>query len=380
MKPSAVHLILAIFCFSLLIFPIRGAQQNVQVISSQGAINGGEKLGWLHTDGRYIKNKQGRTLYFVGATHPLMHTPGSGEPYWDARADPIPFATRMKELGVTWVRLCLGARFWYGEAGGFTALGGDPALYRATIDAFVKELTDRGIYCMVGCMGHEYAGELNADNPTNWLNYLSDLANRYINNPGMCGIYVFNEITLSGVTQDRIRNYHYQAAQMLHAINPNLLIVIDANPIGGWGIDSWWITHQLPQVVYSWHQYPWQDYYYAHSQFATEYANGNYATAKQLWEQVLYDRYFKYSQEHNMCLMCEEFGFNDDSTLNPGDKYWNPGWPQIQHDFIGLLNKYGHSWNQYCWWKNTGENYGLAEDSDYYTLSPVGEVWAQYLH
>jgi hypothetical protein len=61
------------------------------------------------------------------------------------------------------------------------------------------------------------------------------------------------------------------------------------------------------------------------------------------------------------------------------DKYWNPGWPQIQHDFMNLLNKYGHSWNQYEWWRNTGENYGFAKDSDYYTLSPVREVWAQYL-
>jgi len=46
---------------------------------------------------------------------------------------------------------------------------------------------------------------------------------------------------------------------------------------------------------------------------------------------------------------------------------------------MDLLNKYGHPWNQYCWWVYTGSNYGLAEESDYCTLSPVGEIWAQYL-
>jgi hypothetical protein len=278
----------------------------------------------------------------------------------------------MKELGVTWVRLCLNAKHWLGQAP-----GGDPELYKSTIDAFVKELTDRGIYCIVGCMGHEFAGDLNADNPANWLNYLQDLANRYKNNPGMCGIYIFNEISLSGVTRDRVRIYQYQAIEQLHSVNPNLLVVVDAVYDGA--IDDWWVTHQLPNVVYSWHNYPWQYYYYGPTQFAIEYANGNYTLAKQLWEQFLYPRYFKYSQEFNMCLMCEEFGFNDYSLQKEGDKYWNPGWPQIQRDFMDLLDKYGHSWNQYVWWRNTGENYGLAQDSDYYTLSPVGEVWAQYL-
>ena len=88
---------------------------------------------------------------------------------------------------------------------------------------------------MVGCMGHEFADDLKNDNPTNWINWLSELANRYKENPGMCGIYVFNEISFSEVPVDKQRIYQYQACQALHVINPNLLLVVDAARVNNQG-------------------------------------------------------------------------------------------------------------------------------------------------
>lgn len=331
----------------------------------------------MHTDGRFIKDEYNRTIHFVGATEAQTAWGNPATyPYYRHEADPKPMAQRIKELSVKWVRLCVTYTYWIDPS---TDSNGKS--YKDWIDDYVREFTTRGIYCMVGCMGHEFASDLKNDNPTNWLNFLKELANRYISNPGMCGIYVFNEIHLSGMPVNEQRFYQLQAVQELHSINPHLLVVVTTDRAGNQGFDSWWLNQTQPNIVHSWHQYPWQDYYYADPPcpHAQAYADGNYTLARQLYESYLYDRFFKYSEEYDICMMCEEFGFNDNSTLKVGDKYWNPGWPQIQIDFMNFLEKYGHSWNQYCWWIYDGANYGLANVSDYYTLSPVGKILAQYL-
>lgn len=347
----------------------------MQVISSQGLINLGDgNLGWLHTDGRYIKDASGGIVNFVGTTEAqtTWANPATYQ-YWKHGGDPIPMAERMAELGVTWVRICVTYGKWIDPT-----TDADGKSYKDWIDDYVREFTSRGIYSMVGNMGHEFT---DPDNLTPWLNFLTELANRYKDNPGMSGIYIYNEPPSPPFSLDVWHQVAPLGAQAVHDANPNLLILVHGDLPNREGIDPYWISNPIPiaNVVYVFHDYFWQNLFYDHRDFAENYASGNYELAKQQMEQSMYDRYFKYAVEYNICIMNEEFGFNDDSRLQPGDMYWTPGYPQSVYDYMDLMEKYQVPWNQYCWWVNNGESYGLAQESDYYTLSPVGEIWTQGL-
>jgi hypothetical protein len=251
--------------------------------------------------------------------------------------------------------------------------------YKDWLDDYVRELTSRGIYCWIANMGNEFLTDA-PDNPTPWLNFLTEIANRYKDNPGMCGISIWNEVPLTEIGYNTWYTWANLAAEAINDANPNLLILVRAYHPNRQGIDPHWADNpiQVPNVVYYYHSYYWHYYYYGHEDFAESYAAGNYTLAKQQMEQTFYDRFWKYAVEHDMPIMCEEFGFN--GGLSPAGKgYGNePGWPRCQIDFMDLHEKYQIPWNQYDWWVKTDENYGLAED-DYHTLSGVGEIWSQYL-
>ena len=365
MKLSVVHSLVAIFFVSLLVFPILGQQQNVQVISSQGGINGGGKLGWLHVDGRWIKDESNNTISFTGTTLATTAWIWDTHEYWNHAQDPIPMANRMADLGVTWVRITISRQFWIDQEIG--------ASYKDLIDRYVREFTLRNVYCTVGLMSHDILG----DDQAIWLDFLAELATRYIDNPGMCGIYIYNEPQTPPYYADVWHEWANLGAQTIHNINPSLLILLHGNL---WQdpsrIDPYWVTNPIPvpNVVYLYHHYFWQEWWYAHRDFAESYEAGNYALAKQQMEAALYDRYWKYAVEHNLCIMNEELGFNDPVDASPTDMGYSPGFPQCMHDYLELHNKYSIPWNEYAWFQG---GYGL---SDAVNLNNVGEIWVQYLN
>jgi len=60
-------------------------------------------------------------------------------------------------------------------------------------------------------------------------------------------------------------------------------------------------------------------------------------------------------------------------------EYFEPGWPQVMHDFLQILNKYDCNWSYYAWWgARYNGGYGLVQ-SDMNSLTERGEIWAQYL-
>ena len=367
MKKVIVFLACAIFCLSFIASTAQSATPNFRIISSSGVINKGVSLGWLHTDGRWIKNMANQTVNLLGCAEAQTSWQVDTSHDWNHDSDPLSMARRMSELGVTWVRICVSYTYWSDP------IDGPP--YRYLIDRYVVELTLRGIYVTVGCMGHEFGDQLTNGNTTNWINFLSELANRYKENPGMCGIYIFNEWQFV-VPLDKCHVYAVQAAQALNAINPNLLILVHGDLLHRQGIDPYWISNPIPvpNVVYVYHDYFWQHYYYDKRDFALSYEAGNYTVAKQQMEAYFYDKIFKYAVEYNMCIMNEEFGFSDDPSLTPADKGYTPGFPQCMHDYLEMLNKYSIPWNEYCWWAG---GYSLADDG--VNLNSVGLIWHDYL-
>ncbi len=371
--------VVGILCFSLMVFRVQGAQQDAHIISSTGTITSSGNLGWLHVDGRWIKDNTGKILHFVGCAEAQTSWRRDTDPYWNHATDPIPMTTEMTELGVTWVRICVTYTFW-----------SDPALgpsYQNLIDSYVRNLTSRGVYCIISPMGDEFTNDV-PSNPTPWLSFLTELVNRYRNDPGMCGISIWNEPPWPPFDATIWEQWAIFGAQAVHAANPNILIIVCAALPNQAGLDPYWTSNPIPvsNVVYDYHDYFWHYYYYSSASnhkwtnpppdFVMSYQAGNYALAKQQIEVSFYAQYWKYAIEDNMCIMNEEFGFADGQTpgLTPGQQGYTPGTPQSIYDYFDLLNKYSIPWNYYAW---SMGGYSLTDDG--VNLNIVGEVWLNHL-
>jgi hypothetical protein len=236
-------------------------------------------------------------------------------------------------------------------------------------------------------MGHELEAELNAGNLSSWLNYLAELANRYKNNPGMCGIYILNEWQFI-LDSNKCHTYAVEAARTLNAINPNLLVLVHGDLVNRAGFDTYWLANPIPypNIVYLYHDYFFQYYYYSSASghqwtsppadFISSYMAGNFALAKQQMEANFYGKLWKYTTTNNICLALEEFGFTlgQKPELVAGDIGYEPGAPQCMKDYLELLNKYKISWNEYAWQQG---GYALANEDG--SLNAAGQIWKDYL-
>ena len=317
----------------------------------------------LHTEGRRIKNAFGETVQLRGCARSHLLK----------MADPVNEAIRLRNLGVSWLRLFVHYETWIDPVGG--------GVYQALVDQYVSSFTQRGIYVSIVNMSNYFMNDVDS---TGWIAFIMELVNRYKDNPRMYGIAIWNEPPLGILGINRWYSWVVQAAEAINAVNSNLLILVNSGLPNRKGIDTHWVDNpvSVPNVVYYFHDYFWQHFYYNTpiiDDFALKYNEGDFETAKILMEEQYYNRFFKYAVENDMCIVHDEFGFN--GGLNPANKgYGNePGWSQCQIDYMDMLEKYEIPWNQYSWWVKTEQNYGLAEESDYYTLSPVGEIWARYL-
>lgn len=313
----------------------------------------------LHVDGRYIKDSTGKIIQLTGTT--VAHTAWKSPdlPYWDTRVDPIPMAEAMKEHGANYVRICINREYWI-----------DPAQpnYKLKIDEYVKEFTDRGIYCTVGLMSHELVEGMKET----WKDFLVELALRYKNNKGVYGIYIYNE---PQINNDEWRIWVREGVNALKQANPDIIPLVHAST--GYPrtieIDYWLDKPELHQVQWVYHNYFWQYGYYGRADFFMSYENGDYELAKQQMETEYYNSYFKIAVDNNICVQNEEFGFGYTPDKVLGDMGYTPAFPQCMRDYIELHNKYSITWNEYAWYQG---GYAIA---DLNILNEVGEIWAQYL-
>ena len=313
-------------------------------------------LSPLHVEGRLIKDSFGNTIKLTGTarSHDFKF------------ASPVDEADRLSKLGVNWLRIFVKASMWVDGS------------YVSMVDDYVAAFTSKNIYCSLVNMENVWADD--AD-PSNLIAFLNSLALRYIDNPGMMGISVWNEPLKGVIGFDTWRIWATLAAESLNAVNPNLIIFVEAGLPNRKGVDTYWVDNRIPinNVYYYFHDYFWMHFFYNYDLFAELYNSSDFESAAIEMDKYFYDNYFKYSVENDFPLSLEEFGFN--GGLNPANSGWGnePGWPQCQIDYTNMLQKYDIPWNEYSWWVKTDQNYGLAEESDFYTLSPVGEIWAQYL-
>ncbi len=455
--------IVAVFLVSLLVFPTLAVHQSVQVISSHGMIK--SPISWLHTDGAYIRNEDGeivslRGLDFIEPAYRSDALGGSPPGTLAERAE------RFKELGVNYVRLEIDQTFWDENRD----TNGDGIGNRDFTMQAIHEFTSRGIYVIPGL--HGSISENFYTDTQAWIDWLIDsLVTPNLINPGVAGIYIWNEprygrwggTDLGGGVTSGYWDAVKEVCRQIHEANPNLLMVVHAEMFNGGGFCPVLKTDPIPtpNVVYTWH------YYYAYEnvfdpymgwltgildptwQYAVDkglpfyqsYYLGNYAKARQEFEQWLYDKFLWVPTELNLPIVNDEFSFsgNDehyvtfracrsclaanngvpqrgvtfwtvsetldapsgnpvkkpaDSNLYPTPTYCpicgeamprpredpEPGYPQVMHDFLQILNKYNCNWAYFAWHGARTYDWGGGLTlSDMYSLSGRGEIWEDYL-
>ena len=335
MKPSVVLSLVAIFFVSLLVFPTLSAQQSWSVISSQGAISGGGELGWLHTEGKYVKDANGNVVFLRGCAfiEPAYYVDRLNGPGTLASR-----AERLKELGANFVRLEIQYDHW--ESNQDT--NGDGIGNRDFMLQAIEEFTSRGIYVIPGLHGGAYRNTFpyNTQAWADWI--INNIVIPFKNNPGVCGVYIFNEppysawggTDLGGGLTSGYWTAVKEVCRQIYEANPNFLMVVHADMPNDAGFCSILRTDPIPvpNVIYTWHYYysygvafnpylgwmtgvldpNYQELVNRGQPYYQSYYLGNYTKARQEFEQLLYDKFMWVPTELNLAIINDEYGWTGD--------------------------------------------------------------------
>jgi len=337
-------------------------------ITSYGTI-GQLSLGWLHTDGKYIKNALGEIVWLKGTAWV--------EYEWGPKdySDPVLRADMMKQYGVNVVRLCLNPAFWLDPSRG--QYNG----YKEKIDQLVNLLNERNIYLVMDFhkLGDTFDPAIHSvqymlnpesvsvdDKTYNITDFWVQLARRYVDKQNVA---IFELVGQPPHDWNRTRwdiwwNNALYLARTIHAINPHMVVAV-ASMVSD-RITQNFVNNPLPEpnIIYKFHKYyhfdiGWSDY-------ANNYANGNLELAKQQQESFYYNIVGLKMLDKGYPVIAMEIGARID------DPYWDV---QIR-DLYELFAKYKVPWVQWVWMtRSWGSNqFGLVED-DWVSLSPQGELW-----
>ncbi len=330
LKPSLNHLTVAIVCLSLLVFPVQSTQQNSRVIRSQGVISSAGDLGWLHTDGKYIKDELGNIVFLRGCA--VIEPEYLGD---KLRHDQTveERAARLKELGVNFVRLQVNKEKWDANLD----TNGDGIGNRDFTVQMAEALSEQGIYVCPGLM-YGFPVPWTKEGWANWL--INDFLPYFEHIPNTVGVFIMNEpqpnyASWGGTDLDGgLTSGYWEAAkyvcQQIHQKYPKLLIIVHADLWSSWRFSNILKTDPIPtpNVVYTWHYYyvyapmfnpylggmtgvldsTYQELVNIGMPFYQSYYLGNYTKAYAEFEQWLHDKYL-WVTDLDLPIICDEFGF-----------------------------------------------------------------------
>ena len=349
-----------------------------QTISSYGTVLHNSGLGWLHTEGRWIKNAFGQTVRLTGCSWLDLVFMDRLAGTWPA----VERCDKMAELRVNMVTIQVNMQAWREDYPG----------YRDTFDNIVNLLGERNIYVEL-VVAHDAtpftvwtnAEKLAAEIEKNTLIARTvDLVNHYKDNPTVAMIDILNEpappTDLGGHYYDWgevyqiFYDYALACAQAINAANPNILIAVGSP---GWCriMSPLFRDNPLPvpNIVYVIHHY----YNYdldRNFAYALSYQAGNFTTAKEQLEAFLI-------QDQGFMML--DKGYPVIVNEHAGDWY-SPNWNVEFEDEFKLYQKYDVGFQTMYWWKAGGyspggqKEYALL-DENWRFPSPQGEIWTRYL-
>lgn len=339
-------------------------------------------LGWLHTEGRWIKDEGGRTVILRGA---VWINTCYQRAHWIRHDITVADIDLYKSCGANVLFVCLNKKAWETEP-----------IYIAEIDNIVNLCEQRDIYVilqlhvnhLIGVgpgwgVEEKWAMLTNPAAVDDIINWEKTVATRYVNRRHVVGFGDINEPIVdpsdpvySGYTRDQVlqtlRNFHIQAILGLQSVNPNLLIFVEGQ---AWSTDLRdYIATPLPEpnVVYTFHLY--YHHFKDSTAWGTAYRDGNLAEAKAMYEDFLKTRALNI-----MLVQNRPFFFAEFATWGPPDP--DPNQEQWLLDHYGIMRKYGCSWTYFGFHAKlsteTGSWWLLIPD--WSTLSVSGELWRNEL-
>ncbi|OGV95557.1 hypothetical protein A2W24_06695 [Microgenomates group bacterium RBG_16_45_19] len=322
--------------------------------------------GWLHTEGRLVKDSQGDVATLGGVN---MFVCLQNEPEKFAQA---------KAMGAQVVRLML----WKNAIENPSGLAiNDPCFGQggvAAIDKAIEYASNAGLRVI---LEHQIWSYQLAPAPANfwidpvlqasWLDMWKLLVARYKDNPTVIGVDLMNEpysisILHGSVTPDPQGAWEAiaeNAVNELRPLNPNLLFMIE-----GWGPrtnPSWRDLPflQQPNTIYSDHIYYTGRTY----DWATAYQSGNFAQGRTLFQSMVSDRYGRY--------------------LNAGVPVWigevgflttDPGWETQMRDELEILEGFRIDYSVFVYGVSRWNlSYDIVNST--YTLTAVGQIVSERL-
>jgi hypothetical protein len=206
--------------------------------------------------------------------------------------------------------------------------------------------------------------------------------NRYKFTPAVTGFEIYNEPYApefgggnSILGEQRFMNMVTRCVKAINATNPKALIFVSS----GFAPDYYSAVSQLyvdnplkGNVVYTWDAYykNWPidvKALYQNKDWSAAYA-ASYARIDYLIGGAL---------RANLPVFESEVGWNGQSAPPYPDPNSEPQWDRNMNDYLSIVNGMETNWSVWWWWDNP-DNLGLA-NSGFATLSPQGQIWAQYL-
>jgi len=318
--------------------------------TSASSTTEGTSVDWLHTDGKYIKNKYGQTVFLRGVAFGDLASKFTIANIAYRFSQLMTLTSQMVNV----VR-CAISPAPSGDWSGWM----HPEKFNQAVDQLVTQLIKYKVYAVIemhGIRNSSVVSRLKTDS-TPWIAWLLHFVNRYKNVPNIVGFEIWNEPASNLFTQAEWRILATKAYSAIRQANPNALIIVASVPFTS--VNQNWIDHPLgPQAVYSWDSYycKWPAYY------RDPYNAGDYVTGKARMQKLLYN------SKHinaNLPILNTELGWL------PTDNF------QACKDYYALMNEAGNNWYTW-WWQDNPNNYGLAKRS-YNALTPHGVVMKSFL-
>ncbi len=423
LNPSKKKLVfILILLFSINISFSLSISNDVLNINSTGSVIA-SSLPRLHTDGPYIKDKQGNIITLRGVAVTELNTPkpygvykywGQEDGKYKETYGYLPNSfDRLRESGVNCVRLSINWYSWMGIEHPYNPIPVEEAIqYKQSVDYFIQELNDRKIYVY---LDFHAADTLTIDKWKYFIDtyldtyylFWQDIAARYLNDPGVFGCQLFNE------PRSFYNSYPYQGfwwdfmletAQRIHAVNPEMLVLVAStdNTINGTKIgypadagykvvSDQYVLDPLPEpnIVYVFHfHFPMEA---PNWNVMQSYTNNNLIKAKQEFEAFLYIIAFR-ALDAGLPIMNCEFNVKHYDYAT-GNELLYP-YLNVTADLLDLMNKYGCHWTWWSWQGSVGYSWDYSSDGNYLVymgdainypyvwneLSKLGETWKSKLN
>lgn len=322
-------------------------------------------MDWLHVDGKHIKDRWGRTARLRGVNTVYYETWAYHNPKEKV------YSPTLATLGANVIRLAVGTNNF-------------PA-YKSEFDWMIQWCKQRNIRIIWDC--HIIGDTPDNIRPNNvwndltlreeWITWLENVAQTYINEPCVCGIDLLNEPPNAELnTPETFQTWvdaATEAIDRIHAINPNLLIFIQ-----GIGAEWWWGSRPFqrqpfinrPNCVFSTHLYPNLTFYkqyelWGDHPWIKDYIDGNFDAGwmgMQNYLENVSDNKLSFLGEHPIFvgeIGLEYTRLESGMALSQGYTPFPNAW-QVWLDLIRFFNKHGIHYAQ--WAADWGEVWGIVNE------------------